>query len=195
MNEYVIKSGFLDRPRKLVLADDYIIWEASDLKGDEFKRLDKADIIDFKHAVDGIVWYELPVGRQFSITVKGVKNSELKIHFSSSFGLRKENTQIYSDIVGHIWRLYHGDIVNSHLNTFYDNGELVIRGLRLQQIGIKLKDQAELISWDKVAIKEYSRYFAVYSSENSKIHSTVSHNEYGTEMLRCVLKTILNGRK
>lgn len=195
MKEYLITSGFLDRQRKLVLCDDYLEWENGDLKGREFTRLNKSDVADFKHGMDWIVWYKFTVGRQFSISLKDKKNKELKIHFKSRFGLHGENHQKYANIVDDIWRLYHSNIVDNFLDRFYDQGEIEIRGIKLKNEGIELRETIPLIPWDKVVTKEYDRYFAIYNRDNSDIHSRVSYNEYGTETLWSAIKTILKEKE
>jgi hypothetical protein len=194
MKEYLIASGFFDRQRKLILTKDYLEWESRDLKGSEFSRLNKSDIVDFKHKMDWIVWYKFTVGRQFSITFKDNRNKELKIGFNSLFGLRKENNEKYSDIVDDIWEFYHSGIVDSHLDKFYKDGQLEIQGIKLKSEGIELKGQIEVTMWDKVAIKEYYSYFAIYHKGNSNIHSRISYNEYGSETLWSILKSILSKR-
>jgi hypothetical protein len=164
------------------------------MKGKEFARLNKSDIVDFKHGMDWIFWYKFAVGRQFSITFKDIENKELKIQFNSRFGLHKENNQKYSDIVNDVWKFYHSNLVGVHLEKFYEEGELEIQGIKLKEEGIELPKCKALVSWDKVATKEYFRYFAIFNKDNSDIHSRVSYNEYGTETLWSVIRTILKER-
>ncbi len=191
MKEYLITSGFLDRQRKLILTEDYLEWENGNLKGQEFTRLDKSDIVDFKHGTEGIVWYKFTVGRQFSITIKDNNNKEVKILFQSYFGLGKDAHQIYAEIIDDVWRLYHSSIVETFLQTFYDQGEIENQGVTLKNEGIKLRDKMGLIPWDKVSTKDYYTYFAIYNTDNPDIHSRVSYNEYGTETLWSAIKSIL----
>jgi hypothetical protein len=195
VKEYLITSGFLDRQRKLILTADYLEWENGDLNGREFSRLKKSNIVDFKHGMHWIVWYKFTVGRQFSITFKDQSNKELKIQFKSFFGLHKENYQKYSDIIDNIWRLYHSDIVDNFLDSFYNNGQTEIQGIKLKKEGIELREQKEMIPWDKVATKDYYKYFAIYHGDNSAIHSRVSYNEYGTETLWSAIRTILKEKQ
>jgi hypothetical protein len=195
VKEYLITSGFLDRQRKLILTEDYVEWENGDLKGKEFTKLNRVDIVDFKHGMDWIVWYRFTVGQQFSISFKGKNNKELKIQFKSRFGLCKENAQKYSDIVEDIWRLYHSNIVASYLDKFYNEGKIEIQGIKLNNEGIELRETMRLIPWDNVATKDYYSYFAIYNKDNSDIHSRISYNEYGTETLWSVLRTLLKDRK
>lgn len=135
LKEYELKSGPLDRQRKLVLAEDYVLFENKNLKGQEFTKFNKTDIVDFKHGMDWIVWYKFTVGRQFSITFKDKKNNELKILFKSYFGFNSHYNRMYAEIVDDIWKYYHQDIVNKYLDKFYNNDELRIRELKNQSEG------------------------------------------------------------
>jgi hypothetical protein len=54
VKQYEITSGFLERKRKLVLANDYVEFENGDFKGHEFAKLNKDAIADFKHGMDWI---------------------------------------------------------------------------------------------------------------------------------------------
>jgi hypothetical protein len=195
LKEYELKSGPFDRRRKLVLAEDYVEFENKNLKGQEFTKFNKADIVDFKHGMDWIIWYKFTVGRQFSITFKDTKNRELRILFKSYFGFNSHYNQMYAEIVDDIWKYYHQDIVNKYLDKFYNNEELKVRELKMNQEGIELPGQSSILAWDRVDIKEYYRYFAICDKENSQIHSRVSHNEYETEILWNTIKTILKEKE
>jgi hypothetical protein len=191
MKVYKVKSGLLDRQRSLMMTDDFVEWESRDLKGSQFTRLSKADIVDFKHGDDWIVWYRFTVGRRFSITIKDKRNKELKIRFASYFGLHPEYIDLYAEMVDDIWRLYHSDIVDRHLDILKNIGALEIQGIKLSESGVQLRGQPSVISWDNVNIKEYYSYFAVFNQEAPALHSRVSYNEYGTEILWSMLKIIL----
>lgn len=191
MKAYLITPGPFDRQRKLVLTEDYIEWETGDLKGQEFTRLENSDIDDFKHGMDWIVWYKFTVGRKFSITLRSKHNKQLSIEFKSYFTRNKENNQKYAEIINDIWCLYHRNIVDRFLDKFYSDHPVEVQGIRLTNEGIELRDAQGLIPWEKVAIKEYNKYFAVYHRDNSTIHSRVNFNEYGTETLWSIIHTVL----
>jgi hypothetical protein len=176
MKEYSIKPSPFDRERKLILTEDYLEWENRDLKGNEFTRLDKSDIIDFKHGMEWIVWYRFTVGRKFSISIRAKNGKELKIQFYSYFNLKPENNQTYSKIVNDIWTFYHSDVVKEFVNTFFETGEAQITGFKFNREGLELREGKGLIPWDMVATKEYYNYFAVYHRENNAMHSRVSYN-------------------
>lgn len=191
MKAYLITPGFFDRQRRLVLAEDYIELETGDLKGREYTRWESSDIDDFKHGMDWIVWYKFTVGQKFSITLKSKNNKQLRIEFKSYFMWNKENNQKYTDIVNDIWSLYHRNIVDEFLDKFYNDHPAELQGIKLTNEGIKLRDAGGLVPWEKVAIKEYNRYFAIYHRDNSTVHSRVNFNEYGTETLWSFIHTIL----
>lgn len=123
--------------------------------------------------MDWIVWYKFTVGRQFSITFKDKRNKELKIVFRNYFGLNSHYHQMYSDIVDDIWRYYHQDIVDKYLDRFYNNEELSLHGLNLNQTGIQLVRKSTVLPWDRVEMKEYYRYFAICDRNQPEIHSRV----------------------
>ena len=98
---------------------------------------------------------------------------------------------MYSDIIGDIWRLYHSSIIDYHLAKFYNEGEIEIRGIKLKDEGIVLTEHSDLVSWDKVAMKAYYNYFAIFNKVHANTHCRVGYNEYGTETLWGVIGTIL----
>ena len=194
MKQYLITSGFFDRPRKLILTEDYLEWEDRDLKGNEFTRLYKSEIVDFKHGMDSIVWYRFPVGRRFSITFKNNEGRELKIKFSSFLGSRKENEQKYADIISDIWTLYHSAIVDEHVNRYLSEGEIELQAIKVKKDGVELRGQTGFVPWEKLGVRDNTRYFSIFNKDDSNIHSRVSYNEYGTETLWSTIKAILKSK-
>lgn len=195
VKEYLLKPGFLDRTRKLVLTEKYLDWENRDLKGKEFSRINKFDYADFKHGMDWIVWYKFTVGRDYSITFKDTTNKELRIRFRSYFGLNNENHQKYCEIINDVWILYHSNVVNNLLDKFYNIGQVDVQGLKLKSEGIELRERMGLIPWAKVATKDYYRYFAIFHQGDPAMHSRVSYNEFGTETLWSMIRIILKEKE
>ena len=194
LKTYELKSGLFDRKRKLVFTEKYVEFENKDLKGQEFTRFDKADIVDFKHGMDWIVWYKFIVGQRFSITFKDKNNKELKILFKRHFSFKSHYNQTYSEIVEDIWKYYHQDIMNKYLDMSYKDEELIIRGLTLNKNGIHLNGQSSLLTWDRLDIKDYHRYFAIFDKHNPQVHSRINYNEYETEILWSIVKTVLKDK-
>src|SRR5688572_10967004 len=116
--------------------EDYLEYEDNDLKGNEFTRFEKSDIVDFKHGTTWIVWYEFTVGLTFVITIKNRKHKEIKISFSSYFGRRRENHTMYAGIISTIWQYYHSDIVDVYLDKFYNGEDVEIHDIMLTKSGV-----------------------------------------------------------
>ena len=191
MNQYKIKRGPLDRHRSLTLTPDYIEFENGDTIGQEFTRLNKTDIVDFKHGMNWIIWYEFTVGREFSITIRGTNDVELKVRFSSYFGINGDYERLYAEIVDNIWTYFYKDIADRFLDRLYKSEELQLHGHRLRQTGIQFKQTEAIISWDKVGVKDYFRYFAIFNTDNPDTHARVDFNEYESELLWSIVRTVL----
>jgi hypothetical protein len=192
MKEYLISSGFIGRPRKLLLAEDYLEWENENYTHDAFTRLKWSDIIDFKHTDESIVWYHFNVGRQYSITFKVKGCGELRIRFTSYFSLNLDNDRKYRAIIEDIWHLHYSKLVTEYLDEFYSKGEIEIKGIKLTQEGIWLDKQAKFILWEEVATKDYIRYFIIYNKNNTEIHHRVDYYDYGSEFLWSTLAATLD---
>ena len=187
LKEYLIKPGLLDRTRKLILHNEYIEWESGNEKGNEFTKLGRSQITDFKHGMDWTVWYKVVVGRQFSIAVKGSVNQEVKIRFSERFGMNKEYFQIYSDIVDDIWKYYFSDVVDAHQHRLKQEGVINLAGVALRWDEIELTVGRRL-PWSNVAMKEYDSYFALFDRDDATHYRAFRYNEYGTEALWSLAK-------
>ena len=60
---------------------------------------------------------------------------------------------------------------------------------------VRIAKKKELFEWNDVGIKEYYRYFAIYHKDDPQVHLRVSYNEYETETLWSILKTILKEKE
>jgi len=169
-------------------------WEGQEFTGKKLTRLHKTDILEFKHLINWIVWYKFTVGSQFTISFKLKNSKEVSIQFNSYFGLHKENSEKYSHILDDIWKLYHSDIVHRFLDNFYECGKVEIQGTKLQVEGIVLPEGG-LVPWDKVAMKDYHRYFAIYHRDDSNIHCRITLDAYGAETLWSAIRAILKERE
>jgi len=188
MKEYLLKSGLFDRPRRLILSDSYIEWENSDLKGQEFTKVPKSDIIDFKYGVDAIIWYKFSVGRRYTIAVKHKGNKELSINFCSYFGLNKQYYAGYIDMLQNIWKYYHSSIVARYIDQLQNKKAIQILGFNLNEECIELGEKRKLVPWNQIAAKDYFKYFAVYNENDPDTHVRVSYNDFGAETLRSIIR-------
>lgn len=194
LKEYKIKTGLLDRPRTLILAKDYIEFENKNLKSDLFTQLLKSDIVDFKRSLERIIWYEFSVGYVYSLSFLDKNNKPLDISFRNYLGLQPTYGQFYSELITLIWEYYFTDVVNTDLDKIYSNEELKINNLKIGLGGVEFTDTKELIDWKNLDHKEYFGYFAIHKSGNSKIHRTYNFNEWNSERLFCIIRTIKKDR-
>jgi hypothetical protein len=194
LNQYELQNGLFDRKRILIIAPDYVEFENGNLKGKEFTRFNKDEIVDIKHDMDWIVWYEFTVGRKFTITFKNKFNKELKVVFKSYFSLKRQYNQPYADIVNDIWNYYLTDIANLYLDKYYNNEELFLQGLKISPSGVTFADGSITLGWDELSYKEYFGYFAVYKTINPEINSRIDFNKWHSEILFCLIRTIVSDR-
>ena len=155
-----------------------------------FTRLLKADIVDFKRGLKRIIWYEFSVGYVYSLTFLDKDNKILCINFRDYFGLQPTYGQFYSELINLIWEYYFTDIVNRDLVKIYDNKEIKINNIKIGLGGVEFTDTSEMIDWKSLEYKEYFKYFAIHRSDNSKIHRTFNFNEWNSERLYCLIRTI-----
>jgi hypothetical protein len=192
VKEFTVSRSLFDRPRKLILATDCLEYEDKDLKGNEFTRFEKSDILDFKHGTNWIVWYEFTVGLTFAIAIKNRHRKEIKISFDSYFGRRRRNYTMYSDIISTIKQYYHSDIIDGYLDRFYNGQDVDLQGIILTKSGVFLKGKQSVLPWGKVGIKDYQNYFAVYNNDQPEVNTRIETNQYESETLWCTLRIILN---
>jgi len=194
LKEYKITAGLLDRPRKLVLTKDHIEFENKNLTSDLFTRFPKSDIVDFKRGLDRIVWYEFSVGYEYSLALLDKDNNTLEIKFRDYFGLHSNYSKFYSELTNLIWEYYFTDIVNVDLDEIYNRNDVELNGIKIGLNGIEFMDTREMLDWKNLDFKEYLRYFAVHKTDNSIIHRTFNFNEWNSERLFCLIRTVKKER-
>jgi hypothetical protein len=194
LKEYELRAGLFDRPRKLILSKDFIEFENKNLKTDLFTRIVKADIVDFKRGLERIIWYEFSVGYEYSFSLLDKHNKTLDIKFKSYFGLQSNYGQFYSEITNLIWEYYFTDLMNQDIDKIYSNNDIEFNKIKIGLEGIEFTDTKEIIDWRNLDHKEYFGYFAIHKTDNSKIHRTFNFNEWNSERLYCLIRTIKKDR-
>ena len=187
MKEYILKTRLFDRSRKLILAPDYIAFENKNLKGNEFTRIEKTDILDFRRYVERIIWYEISVGIRYVIAFK-TSNTELKVTLRSYFGASQGN--VFDDILNTCWENYCGPLIDDLYNTFSDNRDVILYNHTLSQQGITFPN-GNTLEWNDVSIKDYRSYFTLYKTDTPTIHSLISSKDYEATKLWSLTKWIL----
>jgi len=190
VKEFIFKPGPLRSPARLILAPDFVEYSSGAATP---VRISKQDIIDFRHGNDWIVWYRFTVGRRYSISFRTRKNNELTIQFSDYFGAQR-NFEVYAEVVDLIWLYYHQDIVEGYLAQMRAGAEIELQGVRLTLEGIRIPPAHALLPWSDTGVAEYYRYFAVFDVHNAGVHARINYNEYQTEVLWSVIKTMRGDR-
>src|SRR5690606_35367136 len=177
MAEYILRPGPFTPIRKLVLNADYIRYDNG--LNDSTTHLAKADIVDFRHGMDWIRWYRFVVGRRFSVAFKDRNDRELRIVFSSYFGINRHYDQLYADIVNDVWSLYHQEKVDRYLWMIADGQQVILKGITLEREGIVFP-KTSLVPWPRIGMSEYYNYFALFDRDDPQVHWRISYNEYET---------------
>ncbi len=192
MKEFILKTHLFDRSRKLILAPDYVAFENKDLKDNEFTRIEKADIIDFRWHVEQIIWYEISVCTRYVIAFKTQNNTELKVTLRSYF--RASQLDIFNDILNTCWDNYCAPLVENLADTFYNDQDVILCNHTLNQQGIIFPNGSQL-NWDDVSVKDYHSYFTIYKTNTPDIHTRISSKDYEAVKLWSLTKSILRDLK
>lgn len=188
--EFKLKSSLFDRNRRLILTKDYLEYENKDLKSDLFSRLEKVDIIDFKHEFEKLIFYRFPIGNKFSISFLDKKNQVMKVKFKEYFWNSSNYAKIYSELINIIWEYYFFDIVNSYYDKYKNNGSLNFKDVRITQSGINLISINKSIAWAYVKYTQYYTYFVIYDAQNSNVYHRISFDEWNAEIIFSLIRTI-----
>ncbi|WP_333821039.1 hypothetical protein [Ohtaekwangia sp.] len=195
MKQYSIQSGLLDRQRTFIISPDYIAFDNNDLKSAGLTRINKPNIKDIKLLIEPIQWDLFYVGRKYTISVKDNDNKVLTICMKNFFGLRKHYHQIFQEAVELIWKYYLTDIVDQYLARFYENLETLHVGkFILDQQGIRIAGGTLQLNWLETELKIYTRFFVLSNINKPEDHVYVDYNDWHTEILYSLTKTILKER-
>jgi hypothetical protein len=196
-----IKRGPIDnKPRELIIHPDFIRFEAGHSSNNNIE-LSKFSIKECRFGICWISGYKFTFGREYQIFIKDKLNQVLKIHFKSFYGVKKvEYHNLYSEILGNLWKYYFRNIANNFLQQFWDDKQFSICGVVFSSSCLKLKkvdllrEEVLTITWDKVRTKDYQTYFVIYSVDNpTKLNVSFNYlNDWNTDILRNVIITILS---
>lgn len=202
--EFIIRRGISDNyPRKLILNQNEIKFDAKNLKNDSFITFQKNEIAQYHF---GVNWmrYKFVFGREYVISIKNHNNQVIKINFKTYFGRRKkEYHKLCNEILASLWEFYFGDIATNYIHRQELGEEFKIGEVTFTKDGLNilstasLKSKNEFIPWEKVRTRSYATYFAIYSKEDAmNINRGYSYlNDWNTNVLHSVVKTIMLRKK
>lgn len=196
-----IRRGPIDnKSRELIIHPKFIRFEAGN-SSNPYIKFDKSSISEYRFGLRWISGYKFTIGREYQIFIKDNTGQVLKIHFKSFYGIRKIDCHnLYSGILGSLWKYYFQDIANNFVEQFWNNIEFTICGvtffnenLKINKNGILTNDLLE-ITWDKVRTRDYQTYFVIYSADDpAKENKSFSYmDDWNTDILHSVTRTIVN---
>lgn len=198
--EFVIRRGLTDNyPRKLVIDENELKFESKDLRNDSFITFKKDQILEYSY---GIKWmqYKFTFGREYIISIRSNDNKIIKINFKTYFGRKKdEYHKLCNEILVSLWDFYFADLTSnyiqkSELGEEFKIGEVIFNKEGLNVItNSSLKQKNALIPWEKVRIKKYATYFAIYSDDDAlNINRGYSYlNDWNTTVILNVLNAVI----
>jgi hypothetical protein len=194
--EITIRSSVFDRPRLLTIDKDYIEYDQRVLKDDLLTRFTKEEITGIKFGIKPIQGYWFSIGRIYSIDVLSNKNRIIKIRLKTLYGRRKKELfEKYSAIINLLHQNFIDDIVSSYLQQFREEKEFSIAGIRFTHSGIFLTESSEIILWDDVSTKNYSRFYSIHSKSDPGRYKLSEWLEtWNTSILYSVSRQILKDK-
>gem|GEM_PF-2760607 len=186
-----IVTGFLDRRRKLVIAPDYIEYEDSDLAGNAPLRINKSDFDDYCHHWDWIIWYRFTVGKQYWINVRAKDGREIKLSFRNLFNGSPSNSAAYKKAVESIWKNFQQDVVNAKLESLHSNHLIKYPDMELTSSGVSFLKEDVVVPWSSLALKQYSNYFALFSTDDPTINVRRNYLQYGSETIWSIASAMI----
>ncbi|MDP4286208.1 MAG: hypothetical protein Q8891_17500 [Bacteroidota bacterium] len=88
------------------------------------------------------------------------------------------------------------DVAESFVKRYKNKIDFDLLGILFSQAGIQLTQQSNLISWEDVGTKNYSRYYAIFSKENPNNYKAFDYLEdWNTDIVYYVSKSILKVKK
>jgi hypothetical protein len=196
-----INRSFLDNAwRNLIITKDYILFEDKDLANDSHTQFNKSDITAYRYGVKWIRGAKFTIGRDYQIYIQNIEGRIIKINIKSFYGINKvTNYKNYVDIIDSLWDLLFKDMATDFIAR-HKNGESFNIGsvkftndhLTIEKNTL-LKKKEMSIPWEKMRIKDYRTYLAVFSSENpSEINQCYNYkDDWNTTIIYSVLHSIL----
>ena len=184
-----LKETVFDKEKPLVISRESIEYKNASLS--------KFDVDEIRYGVRFIRGYSFYIGRIYCIDVKSHSGTIMKIRLKSLYGIRRKRLyKKYSIIVDALWENYMRDVAENFINFYKNKIDFDLLGIIFSQAGIQLSKQSDLIPWEDVGTKNYSRYYAIFSKENPNNYKAFYYLEdWNTSILYYVSRSILKAKK
>lgn len=202
-SEFEIRRGLTDNyPRKLIVNQEFVQFENSDLYSIPFTRFKKEEIVEYKF---GIHWmqYKFVFGREYLIYIRNTDNKIIKINFKTYFGNKKKEYHIlFNEILDLLWDFHFKDIIDNFIEKHkkgedFSIGEVLFtKDFVTIKVNGVLNETEKSIPWDKIKTRNYHTYFVIYSEDDARnINRGFSYlQDWNTSVLYSVLRTLLRDK-
>jgi len=204
-SSWLIKQRFFNRHAKeLLYTPQSIAFGNQKLTLPTTIDLSKEEPIQFRFGIKWITGYKFVIGRKYQLFIRTNSGETLKISFGSYYGINKIPLfNQYVEILNQLWLGYFDSLVDQYLELFKQKISFTLANVRFDEFGIKIKsvnlikEEEKPLTWKDVGIKDYKTYFAIFSKQSpSIINKSYSYlNDWNTQVLGSVMRTILSGRE
>ena len=185
-----IKETLFNKKNTLVISPESI-----EYKNDSLSKL---DIDEIRYGVKKIIWFDgIYFGRIYCIDIKSHLGTVIRIRLHSAYGIRKKQLyKKYSIIIEALWENYMHDVAETFINFYRNKIDFDLLGILFSRAGIQFTQQSDLIPWEDIGTKNYSRYYAIFSKEDPNNYIAFNYLEdWNTGILHAVTRYILNEKK
>lgn len=129
--------------------------------------LSKFEIDEIRYGVKAITGSMFRIGRIYCIDVKSLSGNIMKIRLKSLYGIRKKRlNEKFTSILDALWENFMQDLVEHFINLFRSKVDFYLVGISFTQEGILPDKKSQVIPWNDLGTKNYSRYCAIFSKGN-----------------------------
>jgi hypothetical protein len=191
--EFMVRSTILDRPRQLVIDQEYLEFNDQDLVSQPPTRFLKTEIEGLRYGVKAIRGYRFRIGRTFHIDVRDISGRIIKIRLKSVYRVRlKLLEQKYQAIATALFQHYFHDMSRRYIQQFRMGEPIDVLGVNLNREGVLFDEKVGRVSWDFIGTKRFWHYYTLFSEENpTKYRAFVIADDWNAGVLRGVVESIL----
>jgi len=194
--ELMVRSTILDRPRLLVIGQDYIEFDGQDRVSEAPTRFSKTAIEGFRYGVKPIRGYRFRIGRIYCIDVRDTSGQVIKIRLKSVYRVRRKLLgEKYQRITNALFRYYFHDMTRHYLRQFQEGRPVELLGVSLNSHGVLFDKKVGWVGWNFLGTKRYWHYYTLYSEESpNDYRAFVFLDDWNAGVLRGLIEVILKER-
>ena len=191
--DFVLKSSFFDRPRKLVLDPLYLEFEDNNLASSPPTKFLKEEIEGIRYGIKWIRGYRFYIGRIYCIDIRNKSGKIIRLRLKSIYGIRKgQLSDKYVKIAKALFRYYFDAISRQHIEAFQNNQPTELLGVKIDAEGVLFDQKIGKISWNFLGIKHYYTYYTLFSEVDPNKYKAFEYlNHWNAGLLDSVIQGII----